>query len=143
MRVDEVSARIEAQVPSLNARVEGLAELSLLMAANEVPQVTPCAFVIPLGLDGSEQLDATSVHSQIVTEQVGVIVVVDYAGVNHGAEALPELSQLIDELVRAIAGWTPDEATTNFALRRGRLLDSRQGSVFYQLDFSIQSLLRI
>ena len=143
MQLEAVIARIEDSVPELTGRVEGLAQLSLLLGNNEVPQVTPAAFVIPLGLDAGEQIDATSVHEQLVTESIGVVIVIDYAGDHHGASALPGAETLVNQVINAVTGWQSDPQSLNFSLRRGRLLSANNGTMFYQLDFSIQYLLRI
>lgn len=137
MQTDELIQRLKETVPSLASRVEGAAELAVLMGKNELPQVTPVAYVVPLGFDAGPQLDATGIHEQMVTEAWGVIIVADYAGDATGAAAIPEIESLANDVRSALKGWQPATAIDAMALRRGRLVDIRNGTLFYQLDFTL------
>ena len=137
MRADELIARISEAVPQLSSRVEGAAELAALMGSNEMPQATPAAYVVPLGFDAGPQRDATGIHEQMVTESFGVVIVIDYAGDATGAAALPEIEDMVEAVRAALKGWQPVSAIDALSLRRGRLVDLRNGTVFYQLDVSL------
>jgi hypothetical protein len=143
MLLDQVIERLSSLVPDLTGRVEGAAQLALLMGRNELPPVTPAAFVVPLGLDAGAQMDATSVHQQTLTETIAAVLVVDYAGDHQGGLSLPAIDKLANDVIAVMAGWRPDDAIDAFALRRGRMLDARNGTLIYQLDFSMMSFLRI
>ena len=56
---------------------------------------------------------------------------------------LPELHELIQAVLQAVAGWGPDESVGVFELARGSLIHNRDGRLVYQLDFAIDDQLRI
>lgn len=140
--IDAVATRIAAIVPSLTGRVEGAAQLADLMARNALPQVTPAAFVVPLGLQGGAVSAATGLHIQMCEEVVGVVIALRSFSAT-GGEAMPELDALIRAVVHAVAGWAPGDAIGAFRLLRGGLLSMRTGTMLYQLDFALPDQLRI
>jgi hypothetical protein len=144
MLVDPLIARIAAEIPALAGRVEGAAELSELVRRNELPNVTPHAYVLPLGLRPLGQGEAgANAFSQDIEEVVGVVVVQRAAGDRTGWKALPTIDTLRDQLLTAIAGWAPDEAAIGvFRLQRAAIVSVSAGVVIYQIDFAIQLQLR-
>lgn len=143
MLTDEMITRIEATVPALDGRAKEAADLAELVRRKAMPQAPATAFVLPLGLRPRSEGEAGSGgFTQMLDETVGVLLVVRSAGDATGAKALPQIGELIDSLIGAIAGWGPDAAIGVFRVTRGQLLSAEAGAVMYQLDFSIQTQVR-
>lgn len=143
MQVDDAIVRLEAQVPALARRVEGAAELSELVRKNNLPQQTPAAFVLPLGLRGGEADTSAGIFRQSFDETIAVVLIIESAGDATGGKALPTIHALIWAVIAAIAGWAPADEIGVFRLMRGQLVSMSRGIVIYQLDFAIQDQLRI
>ena len=143
MLLDPIIARLTVEVPDLINRVEGAAELSELVKRGDLPQETPAAFVLPLGLRGGEGEASAGAYTQTVEETVAVILVLEAAGEATGARALPKLDELIGQVIDALCGWAPAGEIGVFRLESGNLVSLSAGSVIYQLNFSIAEQIRI
>lgn len=142
MLVADVIARLDAQVAALSGRVEGAAQFADLMARKALPQVTPAAHVLPLGLQGGQVQSSAGLFVQGVEEVVAVVL--SYRSHERtGSAALVPLDQVIRAVIDVIAGWGPDAAVGTFALRRGAVISMAAGTIVYQLEFSISDQLRI
>ena len=131
-------------MPQLTRRVEGAAELSELVKRKALPQASPSAFVLPLGLHAANQGDAgAGAFTQMVDEVFGVVLFVRASGDITGGRALPSIDMLVWAVIEAVCGWGPEDAIGVFHLRRGQLLSAEAGAVIYQLDFGLQSQVRI
>jgi hypothetical protein len=143
MLVDDVVTRLGGEVESLAGRVQGAAELTAMVKAGALPNVTPHAFVLPLGLRPLNTGDAAAnAFTQDVDELVGIVLIVRGAGDATGARSLPTIDTLIAHILAALAGWAPDDAIGVLRLQRGQLVSVNAGVVIYQLDFAIQLQLR-
>lgn len=142
LSVEAVKGRVGG-VAALTGRVEGAAELAALVREGALPQTMPAAFVIPLGLQGGRADAATGLFRQSYVEVAAVVLFVAAAGDATGALALPELGELIDDVVPRICGWAPANAVGVFELRRGALVALNAGAVIYQLEFGLNNQLRI
>ncbi len=142
MLVADVIARIDAQVVGLAGRTEGAAQFADLMARKALPQVTPAAHVLPLGLQGGQVQSAAGMFVQGVEEVVAVVLTFR-SHERTGSGALAPLDQVIRAVIDAIAGWGPDSAVGAFSLRRGAVISMAAGTIVYQLEFSISDQLRI
>jgi hypothetical protein len=131
-------------VPSLNGRVRSAGALSALMRTGGLLQASPAAFILPLGIRGSEPDAATGLFRQIVERLWGVLLVVRAADDQAGERATAELEPLIDGVIAAVVG-APDEPDGFgvFRLSRGELVGLQTGVLTYQLDFAIEDQLRI
>lgn len=145
MYIDPVIARLGSQVGDLAGRIQGAAELTDLVNKNALPQVTPAAFVVPLGLIPRDQGDAgTGAFLQMVDEHVGVVLAVRVTGDPTGGRGLPAVGDLATAIIKALAGWEPDDdAIGVFRLVRAALVGMNAGLITYQIDFAIQTQLRI
>lgn len=142
MLVGAVIAQLGARVPELAGRIEGAAELSALMRENRLPQVTPAAHVLPLGLRGLQADAATGLFRQAVDETVAVVLT--WRGYEaSGGRALSPLDALIDAVIAALAGWGPEAAGGVLRLARGQLVAINAGTIVYQIDFTLTDHLRI
>lgn len=141
--VAAVRKRLEEGMDVLSKRVEEAADLTEMVKKGALPNVTPWAYVIPLGLQPRSEGDAgTGYFTQMLDEVVGVIFVVRSAGDRTGGKALPTLDDLIRDAVALIPGWGPASAIGVFRVRRGALLSVNAGLAIYQLDFAIQTQVR-
>lgn len=144
MLASDMSARIEGQVAALDGRVEEAAELAELLRKKALPQASPFSWVLPLGLRPRNHGDASAAaFTQMVDEIFGVVLFVRASGDITGGRSLPKIDELVWALIGAICGWGPDDAIGVFHLSRGTLLRADSGAVFYQLDFGIQTQVRI
>lgn len=129
-------------VPEFTGRVEGAAAFAELMRQNALPQVTPAAYVIPLGLQGGATDVAVGLYRQEVREIVGVTIALrSYS--KTGDRSLPDLDRLVEAVVNAIAGSAPPDAVGVFTLARGSIVSMAAGTIVYQLEFSLADQLRI
>ena len=129
-------------LPEFVGRVEGAAAFAELMRQNALPQVTPAAYVIPLGLQGGVADVAVGLYRQEVREIVGVTIALRSFS-KTGDRSLPELDRLVEGVVNAIAGTAPPDATGVFSLARGSIVSMAAGTIVYQLEFSLSDQLRI
>ncbi|NCM96149.1 MAG: hypothetical protein GW948_02195 [Rhodobacterales bacterium] len=139
--ITSLITRLKAEVSDLRT-VEGAASLSVLVKNGSLPQQTPAAWVIPVGMIGGQGQSAAGLYTQMMTEVLGVIVAFN----THSATAagkMGALDALIRAVIDAVAGWGPDEAVGVFEMRRGNLLSMNAGAVIYQIDFAINDQLRI
>ena len=143
MLADDVRARLEDRVPDLAGRIEGAASLAALIKANALPPVTPAAHVVMMGSRGGQPSRATGLFLQPVECMVGVILTVrSYDRV--GERAAEPAEALGEQIVQALAGWTPDEdAAEPFRLLRSGVVSMEGGAVVFQIDFAISTQLRI
>lgn len=140
--IADVISRLTDQVAALSGRVEGAAQFADLMRRNALPQVTPAAHVLPLGLQGGSAEAATGIFTQMTDKSVGIVLTIRSHD-RTGAKALATVEELIDSVVTAIAGWTPGSTVGVFRLMRGQLVNMSAGTLVYQLDFAISDQLRI
>ena len=140
--VPEVKARIEAMIPRLAGRTEGAADLAELSRTGAWPQHTPFAHVVPAGLQGRGATAAAGVFRQMYRELIAVVITLRTYDLTSGDD-VPDLDALIDDVLRAVAGWGPEEVVGVFVLARGSLIHNRDGVLVYQLDFAIDDQLRI
>lgn len=143
MLVDEVITRIKSEIGELENRCEGAAELSELVRSGQWPQSPVFAFVLPLGLRPLSQGDASAgAFTQMLSETIGILLVIQAAGDGTGRKALPKIETLLAALLAALPGWGPEDATGVFAVSRGQLISATDGRVVYQLDLSLNNQLR-
>jgi hypothetical protein len=142
MLIAEVIARIEDQVVGLAGRTEGAAQFADLMARKALPQVTPAAHVLPLGLQGGQVQAAAGLFVQSIEEVIAVVLTFR-SHERTGSASLAPLDQVIHAVIDALAGWGPENAVGVFALRRGAVISMAAGTIVYQLEFSISDQLRI
>jgi hypothetical protein len=138
-----VEARLIAACPVLTGRVGTALQLADAMARNALPQITPAAFILPLGLRGGAANAAAGLYRQAIDRFLGVVLVVRSAADPLGQMVVDELAPLIDGTIAAIAGWAPDEAIGVYRLTRGELVSLAGGVATYQLDFALDDQLRI
>lgn len=140
--IDAVITRLKTEVNAFSNRVEGAADFAGLMKRNALPQKTPAAHVLPLGLAGGQVDAVAGLFRQNFKETVSVMLTIR-TNTRTGAKALADVRTLIFDIITAIAGWAPSDEIGVFALSRGHLVNMSAGTLVYQLDFTITDQLRI
>jgi len=141
--VEAVEARLVAACPVLTGRVGSALQLADAMARNALPQFTPAAFLLSLGLRGGPADAVAGMFRQAVDRYLGIVLIVRSAADPLGQRVVDELGPLIDGTINAIAGWAPDDAVGTYRLVRGELVSLAGGAATYQLDFALDDQLRI
>lgn len=140
--VDDIIARLKDRVPDLGGRVAGAAEFAALTATGAVPQVTPAAHVIPSGMSGGAHHAQTGGYLQGIDRLYSVVLTLK-SGDAAGSRVLARVSQFIDDIVRALAGWAMGDRVGVLVFRRAQLARAAAGVFAYELTFSIADQLRI
>lgn len=140
--IEAVISRLQERVQALNNRTEGAAQFAALMQSNSLPQQTPAAHVIPLGLQGGKSEAAASAFLQRYVEAIAVILTVRSHSAT-GKRSLSSIDTLIWEVVEALAGWAPGAEIGVFELARAQLVSMQTGTLVYQIEFRINDQLRI
>jgi len=144
IRVADVRERIEALVPDLAGALGTATDFAALIERNQVPQRPGASgFILPGRLVGGPMGAMTGVFTQSVQQGVIVVLSVRVASDPTGAIALDQLSPVIDAVIRAVCGWSPDNAPGVWALSSAELVGSTAGTLIYQIDFTLQDQLRI
>lgn len=118
--------------------VSGLLEWASL---TEAPRASPCFFVVPEADSANPSRMGTQVLDQKVTEQFGVIVVVDarVRGDNLVDDALQEQ---VGKVMDALLMWRHPEAGAPTEYGGGRLLSADGGRVAWFVRFTTSRHLR-
>lgn len=140
--IADVISRLDAQVSDLSGRIEGAVQFADLMRRKALPQVTPAAYVLPLGLRGGRPEASAGAFLQDFDEMIAVMLVLRSHD-RTGGRKLPELDDLITATVNAICGWGPATAPGVFVLGRGSIVSMNAGTIVYQLEFALSDQLRI
>ncbi len=134
MITDQIIDKLK-EVEAFQGRVEGVASLQALTRTGAKPAQMPCAFVLPTGLDPG-QASTTGIYRQRVDATFGVVMVVDAPDDKAGQQTITPLETLSLDVIYTLAGFQPDDAADLMMFKRGRLIDLRQGTAYYQLDFT-------
>lgn len=138
-----------SDITDLAGRIQPGASLSELMARGQAPQVTPAAFVLPLGLRGGSVTAMANLFAQDIVETLGIVLFLRGAGDATGGRLTDKLTPLRNAVIRAIVGWAPQsdwlagETVGVFRLARGELISLSAGLLVYQIDFALDDQLRI
>lgn len=143
IRIAEVMARINAQVPELSGRVENAGRFAEIVERNQVPQVTPAAFVLPAGLAGGKAEAGAGLFIQSFRETVSVVLFVRVAGDPTSARAIDEATPILRKVVTGVVGWAPADAIGIFVLSQAELVGATRGVLTFQVDFELDDQLRI
>ncbi|WP_054007884.1 phage tail terminator protein [Cypionkella psychrotolerans] len=140
--VDLIIDRLKARVPDLGMRVFGAAEFAALTATGAVPQVTPAVHVIPSGITGGKQNVQIGAYIQAVERMFSVILTLR-AGDASGGRVLDRVSDFIESIIAALAGWELGDRIGVLQFRRCTLARAANGVFAYELTFSLSDQLRI
>lgn len=141
--LDQIAARISAEVPQLADRVAGALDFASLTEAGKLPTRTPVAYVIPAGLLGGR---ATAVAGGYVQDMEEVVTVM-LALRSHdkpGGRAADPLRALVGAVLDSLCGWRPvGDVPGVLTLASAKLQDMIGGLVLYRIDLTIANQLRI
>jgi hypothetical protein len=140
--ISAIKSRLEAEIPTLANRIQGAVAFAELMQTKNLPQQTPAAYVVPLGLQGGAVAASSGAFTQMLAETIGVILIVRTHDLT-GDKELTSIEGLIKQAINAIAGWSTNDEVGVFQVSRGQLVNMSAGTIVYQLDFSISDQLRI
>lgn len=140
--IADVVEGLRERVPAFSGRVEGAADYAELLRTNRLPQVTPAAYVLPLGLQGQPGNASAGAFTQIIGENIGVLIMMRTTDASYDRQDLT-LDSLVVAVLRALSGRPAGAQIGILEMRRGNLVSMRQGMLVYQLDFSINDQLRI
>lgn len=141
MLVDDVQARLADMVSSLR-NVGTAVDMMALIRTNNLPQFTPAAHVVPVGLRGGSEDAMAGAYIQSAEETVGVVLTFRNSD-PEGARQLGRAMAIRDEVIEALVGWAPDEAMAGFRLVRGAVVQMEGTTLVYLLEFAIPLQLRI
>jgi len=137
-----VKDRLEDQVPVLRHRVELATGFAELMRAKRRPSSPIAAYVAPVGLRGKPADVVSGHYSQDIQETLSVILFAR-GGTKDGDRALEDIADLVRDVIRAIAGWTPSDTVGLFAFVQSGVANWNEGILIYQWQFAIDDRLRI
>lgn len=138
----DVISRLGAEVPDLQGRVDGGRAFTDLLRENKLPSKSVAAFVFPSGLTGEKPDVGAGVYSQMIGHRVSVALYVQSFD-RTGQRAMDRLDDLINLVIRALAGWAPNNEVGVFHFIRGQMVDVGGGRVAWVLDFTINDELEV
>lgn len=142
MDLPAVIEHLKGNVPLLGGRVAGSAQFTISMSGELRPETFPAAYVVPLGED-AEPNDESNALYQTVTERIGVVVEFDNTGDRRGQGVTLLYQPMRAALFRALLNWRatdPAHALRGFEAASGAILQIDRARVFYQWEFTLQSL---
>lgn len=142
MQLDTIIDLVKA-VPAFQGRVQGALQLSRLQQQNQLPQVTPAAFVIPTGLTGGKVTAMTGLYAQTVGEAVAIVIVIRSADDPRSARAADPLAAVCWDVIHALSGVVMGDIDGQLVFRRGFLVSLADNAAVYQLDFDLSDQMRI
>ncbi len=142
MLVEDLIQRLKERVPDLSNRVEGALSLADLMAQGRLPEVTPAANVIQVGLVGKAPDAVAGLFRQAFDEVFGVVLTFrnNTPTARKGFDRVEEIKRAV---IEAVCGWTPEGTLGVFSLARGTQVSFSAGTLVYQIDFAVGDQLRI
>lgn len=143
IRLDDVRERIAAMVPALEGRLGNAAGFNRVIERNQVPQITPAAFVLFGGIQGGAARAATGMFVQDFSEVVTVVLMDRVSGDALGDKALRDITPMVGDIIEAVCGWAPDDAVGVFALKLAELAGVTGGALVFHIEFYLTDQLRI
>lgn len=142
MLVEDLIQRLKDRVPDLSTRVEGALSLADLMGQGRLPEVTPAANVIQIGLVGKPADAAAGLFRQGFDEVFGVVLTFrnNTPTARKGFDRIEAIKRAV---IEAVCGWSPTGVLGVFSLARGTQVSFSGGTLVYQIDFAIGDQLRI
>jgi hypothetical protein len=117
MKTQEIIDRLKSECPIFGGRVAGSAAYDLAIEENGFS--TPCAYVVELS-KSSKPNSLISGHSQQVTLQIGVMMIISNQRDTTGHAAHEELQDVSGQVWDALCGWQVSEFNTPFEHVRGQ-----------------------
>lgn len=118
--------------------VEGVAELAAIGAVTQ----SPAAYVLPAAERAGPNTAGTYTVDQQVTLNLGVCLIVKKHGDSTGAAASLHLETVKEAVKDELVGWEPPGGTDLVIYGGGRLIDLKDGEVWYLLSFATTTRIR-
>lgn len=131
--VDQVQARLRALDPAIFAIVAGAAELEKI--GKGTPAAMPAAYVVELEEAYGDNERATGGVQQRCELDFAVVVITRNISDARGEAAMQGLRPVRDAVRTALTGWQPDGADDLVLPISGRLVATRDGSVWWETRF--------
>lgn len=146
--VDQVAARLVAVLPELTNRVGSAAQFSAAWNGGTLGQVPFSAYLLGLGFQGAEADIMDNIYRQSLDRALGVVLVRRALADPLGTKVADAFADDTEKVLRAIAGWSPEDADGEptigtFVARRGALISLSGGVATFQIDFTLNTQLRI
>lgn len=131
--------RLKAECDLL-AQVKGAADFA--SAKKQLKNKMPAAFVIPLADQPSSNSSATTVVSQKIVQNFGVIIAISNLTDATGEQAINDLFFTRQQLLLKLIGWIPAGAVNCIEFGGGHLMDMDDQVVWWQDIFNIDTYFR-
>lgn len=129
----EIEARLEAEVAALKL-VDGAAAF-MALRTNPPKSKQPAAYVFPVADKAGPNALAMAVDQE-VTERYAVALALGNFKDRRGETATQQMETIRDSVRDALLGWVPEAGKEGCLYAGGRVLDMRDGVVWWQLEFT-------
>lgn len=135
MKLAPIIQQIQAYCPSIKLSAGAV---SVNLKGNFSSASLPAAFVVRLDETAEVPSDAGNSYQQEITENFGVLLVLDNRGVDsaRGQTAADTLDTIRNELFAALVDWCPDDEHDEIRFDRGYLLSMDDDLLFYVYEFA-------
>ncbi len=141
--IDEIKARLEANVPALKHRIDGAGNFAALMQKRSLPPAPIFAYVLYGGLTAAGKPDvATGAYRQEIRENVNVVLILKSNDAD-GKRAMDDVQNLTAAILKQLCGWAPSDQTGVFQLARSAPVSFRKGVLVWETSLTISDQLRI
>lgn len=146
--VDQVAARLVSVLPELAGRVGTAAQFSAAWNGNTLGQVPFAAYLLGLGFQGADADIMANIYRQQLDRALGIVLVRRALADPIGTKVSDAFAEDTEKVLQAIAGWAPADAQGEptigvFVARRGALISLSNGVATFQIDFTLNTQLRI
>jgi hypothetical protein len=148
MNLESVIAQLKTYVPALGGRISGAADFAAgLESVVDLP--LPAGFVMPLDDDAGDNDSYPGLY-QPVTERIGVVVEFDNttrsdADARTGFSGADQVYPMRANIFSAVLSWIPTDqvgrAARGFSYGGGRLLTFDRARLFWQFEFTLDTLI--
>lgn len=138
--VEAIIQRLGAEVPALKL-IDGAAQFAALEGKG--PARDPAAYVFLADEDAAPNACAAGLHIQGLTHTIAVALAVADRRSKAGAEGAAAMENLVDQVKGVLVGWSPAPGFSGFNYRRGRIVRFLKPHVWFQVELSTDSQLRI
>lgn len=134
-----VIEKLKTDCPLLK-QVGGSADFAAAQAA--LKNKMPAAYVVALAEQASSNTSATTLVSQKVTQQFGVVIAISNLRDASGEKAIADLYLVRQQIIQTLMGWIPAGAIAGIEYGGGQLLDMDDQVVWWQDNFNLDIYLR-
>jgi hypothetical protein len=142
--ISQVITQLRAAAPVFESRVAGAAQYANAIA-DQVWMERPAAYVLPLGMEASDNESMTGLW-QMVTVKTGIVIDLDNSLDRRGQAPTDSVTTFFYDICKAILNWRPDWDPTNpsanvetrgFRFVSGDVIDMDRARLRYQFEFAL------